>query len=102
MTSQEVRWCVEERDTGMPCASGSAPTEAEASREMLRYALQYGQDSPVRYWMRQNRKTLLKGEIAGVAVAVAAERERCAQIVEDHVRAIDGVDALAAIRGGKQ
>jgi hypothetical protein len=37
-----------------------------------------------------------------IVAAVASERERCAQIVEDHVRAIDGVDALAAIRGGKQ
>jgi hypothetical protein len=70
MTSQEVRWCVEERDTGMPCASGSAPTEEEASREMMRYAMQYGQDGPVLYWMRQNRKTLVKGEIAGVSVTM--------------------------------
>lgn len=31
--------------------------------------------------------------------AVAEERERCAQIVENLVRATDGVDALAAIRG---
>lgn len=68
MANTEVRWCVEERDTGMPCASGSAPTEEAASREMMRYALQYGQDGPVRYWMRQNRKTLVKGEIAGVRV----------------------------------
>ncbi len=28
----------------------------------------------------------------------AAERDRCAQIVEDMVRAVDGADALAAIR----
>jgi hypothetical protein len=68
MASNEVRWCVEERDTGMPCASGSAPTEEAASREMIRYAMQYGQDGPVRYWMRQNRKTLVQGEIAGVRV----------------------------------
>jgi hypothetical protein len=70
MASTEVRWCVEERDTGMPCANGCAPTEAEASREMMRYALQYGQDGPVRYWMRQNRKTLVKGEIEGVRVTM--------------------------------
>ena len=31
--------------------------------------------------------------------AVAAERERCARIVEDMVRAVDGADALEAIRG---
>jgi (2Fe-2S) ferredoxin len=34
-----------------------------------------------------------------VDAAVAAERERCAQIIENLVRATDGVDALAAIRG---
>lgn len=70
MTDKEVRWCVEERDTGVVCANGTAPTEAEASREMLRYALQYGQDGPVRYWMRQNRNTLVQGEIAGVRVTM--------------------------------
>ena len=70
MASQEVRWGVEERDTGMPCASGSAPTEEAASREMMRYAMQYGQDGPVRYWMRQNRKTLVQGEIEGVSVTM--------------------------------
>ena len=68
MASKEVRWCVEERDTGMPCASGSAPTAEAASREMMRYAMQHGQDGPVRYWMRHNRKTLVQGEIAGVRV----------------------------------
>lgn len=70
MASQEVRWCVEERDTGIPCASGSAPTEEAASREMLRYAMQYGQDGPVRYWMRKNRKMLVQGEIGGVRVTM--------------------------------
>ncbi len=35
---------------------------------MMRYAMQYGQDGPVRYWMRQNRKTLVQGSIAGVRV----------------------------------
>lgn len=33
--------------------------------------------------------------------AVAAERERCAKIVEDTVRMVDGAEALAAIRGPK-
>jgi hypothetical protein len=35
---------------------------------------------------------------AAIAAAVAAERERCARIVEDMVRMVDGSDALAAIR----
>jgi phosphoenolpyruvate-protein kinase (PTS system EI component) len=34
------------------------------------------------------------------AQLVAAERARCAQIVKDTVRAVDGADALAAIREG--
>lgn len=68
MASNEVRWCVEELDTGLPVASGCAATEGEASREMLHYALQYGQDGPVRYWMRKNRKTLVQGELAGVKI----------------------------------
>ena len=40
--------------------------------------------------------TLIRGV---AAAAVAAERERCATIVDDLVRAVDGADALAAIRG---
>lgn len=66
MTKAEVRWAVEECDTGLMCAHGSAPTQEEAAREMMRYAMQYGQDGPVRYWMRQNRKTLVQGSMAGV------------------------------------
>ena len=33
------------------------------------------------------------------AQEVAAERERCARIVDDLVRMVDGAEALAAIRG---
>ena len=53
MADKEFFWFVEECDTGIVCANGTAPTEAEASREMLRYAMQYGQDGPVWCWMRQ-------------------------------------------------
>jgi hypothetical protein len=67
MSSNEVRWCVEELDTGIVCANGCAPTAEEAGREMMRYAMQYGRDGPVRYWMRKNRTTLLKGKIEPVA-----------------------------------
>ena len=68
MSNTVVLWAVEERDTGLPCAMGCAATEEEAQREMMRYAMQYGQDGPVRFWMRQNRKTLAKGELAGVRI----------------------------------
>lgn len=60
----EARWCVEESDTGMPVAQGSAPTADKAIGEASRYAVQYAQDHPVRYWVRQGRKTLLQGSIA--------------------------------------
>lgn len=59
-----VRWAVEDRNTGMPVANGCAPTEDEACREVMHYAMQYSQDGPVRYWVRHNRKTVLQGELA--------------------------------------
>lgn len=39
------------------------------------------------------------GQRASYKSGQDAERERCAQIVEDLVRSVDGADALAAIRG---
>lgn len=72
MANSEARWCVEEEATGMPVAQGSAPTVDEASREATHYALQYGQDGPVRWWVRQGRKTIVKGHLAGVSVEVLA------------------------------
>ncbi len=63
----EARWCVEDATTGMPVAQGSAPTAEAASGEATRYAIQYAQDHPVRYWVRQNRKTVLSGEMSIVS-----------------------------------
>ena len=37
--------------------------------------------------------------LIAAGLGAAAERERCARIVEDMVRAVDGADALEAIRG---
>lgn len=68
MASNEVRWCVEEQSTGLPVAHGSAPTEQDANTEMMRYVIQYAQDGAVRFWMRQNRKTLIKGSMAGLSI----------------------------------
>jgi hypothetical protein len=59
--SNDVRWCVEEAGTGLPVASGSAPTREEANREMMHYVAQYSQDGEVRFWMRQNRQTIKAG-----------------------------------------
>lgn len=75
MTNSEARWCVEEEATGMPVAQGSAPTVDEASREATHYALQYGQDGPVRYWVKQNRKTLVQGSLKGVTVTVTPNKQ---------------------------
>jgi hypothetical protein len=66
----EARWCVEDSRTGMPVAHGSAPTAEAASREATHYAWQYAQDHPVRWWVRQDRKTLLQGSLEGVSVTV--------------------------------
>lgn len=68
----DVRWCVEEQDTGLPVASGSAPTESQANREMMRYAAQYAEDGPIRFWMRQNRKTLMEGAMAQLGTTKTA------------------------------
>lgn len=73
MANTEAHWCVEEEATGMPVANGSAPTAEEASREAAHYAVQYAQDGPVRWWVRQNRKTVLQGRLAGVSITVEAK-----------------------------
>ena len=71
MQSNEVRWCVEEQDTGLPVANGVAPTEKAAHTEMMHYVIQYAQDGPVRFWMRQNRKTLINGSMAGLSIKLS-------------------------------
>ena len=65
-----ARWCVEERDTGLPVAQGYAPTSDEAIGETMRYAVQFAQDGPVRFWVRRNRKTVLEGSLEGVSFSV--------------------------------
>jgi len=67
----EARWCVEDSRTGMPVAQGSALCAEAASREATHYAVQYAQDHPVRWWVRQDRKTLLQGRLEGVSVTVS-------------------------------
>ena len=71
MANNEVRWCVEERDTGLPVAQGASQTEKAAHAEMMHYVIQYAQDGAVRFWMRQNRKTLLKGSMAGLSITAS-------------------------------
>lgn len=64
----DARWCVESQATGMPLANGAAPTAEAASGEAAHYALQYAQDEPVRWWVRQGRKTVLRGSMSGVSI----------------------------------
>ena len=60
--SGEIHWCVEERDTGLPVANGSAPSVFSAGREIQRYTM----GGPTRYWIRKGRRTLVSGELAGL------------------------------------
>lgn len=59
MIKTEHRWCVEDLNSGVPVAQGSAPTFEDAKREAGHYAIQYAKDGPVRYWIRAGRSTLL-------------------------------------------
>jgi hypothetical protein len=56
----------------MPVAQGSARTAEAASGEAMHYALQYAQEHPVRWWVRQNRKTVMEGSLAGVSFTVVS------------------------------
>ncbi len=56
----DYRWAVEEAG-GLQVAAGSAPTYEDASREANRYAMQYAEDGPVRWWIKQGRKLMLLG-----------------------------------------
>ena len=58
-----VTWGIEESDTGIIVAQGDAPTVNAAAREAIHYAMQYGQDGPVRYWVRHGEKTLVRGTL---------------------------------------
>lgn len=70
MANSRATWGIEEMDTGLLVAQGDAPTADEATLEATHYALMYGQDGPVRYWVKQNRKTLVQGSLKGVTVTV--------------------------------
>ena len=60
-------WCVVSQDTGDTLAKGEAPTEQDAVREAGHYAIQYAQEGPVAWWVRVNRKTVLRASLAGLS-----------------------------------
>lgn len=68
MANSRATWGIEEMVTGLLVAQGDAPTADEATLEATHYALMYGQDGPVRYWVKQNRKTLVQGSLTGMTV----------------------------------
>lgn len=68
MSTTQIRWCVEDENTGMPVANGSAAKAEDAHREVMHYAVQYAQDGPVRFWVRENRKTIMKGRLGGISI----------------------------------
>lgn len=67
MSAPEARWAVEEESTGIVAARGCAPTADVAIREASHYAVQYAQDGAVRWWVREGRKTILKGRMSIVS-----------------------------------
>ncbi len=64
-------WAVEEA-SGLQVASGSAPTYEDAAREANRYAAQYAEDGPVRWWIKHGRKLMLRGASGGRKGSLAA------------------------------
>ncbi len=63
-------WAVEEA-SGLQVASSSAPTYEDAAREANRYAMQYAEDGPVRWWIKQGRKLVTVGASGGVRRGVS-------------------------------
>ena len=68
MKNIRATWGVEELSTNLLVAQGSTPTLTQAMSEAVRYALQYGQDGPVKYWVKKKNKVIVKGEIKGVTI----------------------------------
>lgn len=67
--ADKASWCVVSQDTGHTLAKGEAPTEQDAVREAGHYAIQYAQEGPVSWWVRVNRKTVLRASLAGLTIS---------------------------------
>lgn len=61
--STQATWGVEEEKSGLRVAQGSAPSTDAAAREAAHYAMQYVQDGPVRWWVKEGRKTVFRGNM---------------------------------------
>jgi len=73
MVANRATWGVKELDTGLIVARGSVPTADEAIREAAHYAIQYGQDGPVCYWVKQDGKILVQGSLNGVTIVATPD-----------------------------
>ena len=63
-----INWYVKELDTGLKVASGDALDEDTANTECFHYAIQYVQDGPIEYCVKNGRKILVKGTMSRVTV----------------------------------
>lgn len=70
----DFEWNVSELATGTLCASGYAAKEGDALNEMTHYALIYGQDGPVSYWLRRGDVFLFRGSMDGVTIQSATTK----------------------------
>lgn len=64
----ETTWYVEERDSGLRVASGSAPDDDTAIQEATHYAMMYAQDGPILMRVNRGRKELVRMSLGGVTI----------------------------------
>lgn len=58
-----ITWYVKELTTGLKAAQGSAPDFDTSMAECTRYAMQYSEEGPVEYCVKDGRKILFKDTI---------------------------------------
>lgn len=61
--SAEYTWAVFERGFTPAVASGSGRSFTTVKGECVHYALQYGMDGPVTFWVKKGRKKLASGSV---------------------------------------
>lgn len=68
--SPECEWGVERRDTGMTLVRGVSPTSEKAQDDVVAHLTQYSEADPLRIWIRQGPRFLIRSAVGGVAVTV--------------------------------
>lgn len=69
--SRQIEWAVEQRDTGASLARGIAGTTEDAQHEAVNHALEHGRDQPVRLWIREGTRFLIRCSIGSTQVAIS-------------------------------